>query len=154
MPLPLSTMCRPEEQDVNQPQEPSPPNHVENHKNIFQKPPRIITCIHRRKKHCATPSRCTTGHNNLVQELDDTHKHCNCGDSTVNCATQPGHLSLHNNRRVNKHPKNCTCEISTVCCTVCTVRTKICMQLKCPPFCRGPEPKARRTRRTAGTAAA
>ena len=50
--------------------------------------------------------------------------------------------------------QNCTCEISTVCCTVCTVRAKICMQLECRPFCRGTEPKARRTWRTAGTAAA
>ena len=39
------------------------------------------------------PSRCTNGHNNLVQELDDT-QNCNCGDSTVLCTTQPGHLSL------------------------------------------------------------
>ena len=52
------------------------------------------------------------------------------------CTTQLGHLSLHNNRRVDNHPKNCNCEISTVCCTVCTVRTKICMRLESPPLCR------------------
>ena len=70
------------------------------------------------------------------------------------CTTQPEHLSLHSNRRVDNHPKNCNCEISTVCCTVCTVRTKICMQLESPPLCRGTELKAPRNRRAAGTAAA
>ena len=34
MPLPLSTMCRPEEQDVNRAQKPKQPLHVENRKNL------------------------------------------------------------------------------------------------------------------------
>ena len=59
------------EQRQNRPQEPSPPNHEEHHK-YFQKPSwRRRTCIHCRTKHCAAPSRCTNGHSNLVQELDE-----------------------------------------------------------------------------------
>ena len=42
-----------------------------NHK-YFQKPSwRRRTCIHCRTMHCATPGRCTNGHSNLVQELDE-----------------------------------------------------------------------------------
>ena len=42
--------------------------------------------------------------------------------------SEPRHLSLHNNGRVNSKAKNCTCEIPTVCCTVCTVKTCLCCQ--------------------------
>ena len=83
---------------------------------------------------CAAPSRCTNGHSNLVQELDKPKTATAKGHSF--CTTQPEHLSLHSNKCVNNHPKTCNCEISTVCCTVCTVRTKICMQLESPQLCR------------------
>ena len=47
MPQPLSTMCRPDEQDVNRAQKLNQPLHVEKRKNSFQKPPCITTILSR-----------------------------------------------------------------------------------------------------------
>ena len=56
--LPLSTMCRPEEQDVNRAQEPSQTLHVENCE-FFQKPPWMM------HKWCPTSNQALRDHQSL-----------------------------------------------------------------------------------------
>ena len=69
-------------------------------------------------------SRCTNGHNNLVQELDDAHKHCNCGDSTLFCV--PTRAPVVARQQARPQPsKNCTCESprSAAQCALCVPRS-------------------------------
>ena len=65
---------------------PSPPRHVENRRNSSKSPWKLRACIHSRTKHCALPIVAPTGTTTLSKNWT-TPNHCNCGESTVFCAT-------------------------------------------------------------------
>ena len=110
----------------NRPQEPSRPNHVENQKIIPKATLDDAEHVSIVEPSVARPPVVAPkGTTTLSNNWTTPQNHCSCGDSTVFCATQPGHLSLHTNRRVHKNPKNCTCESprSAAQCALCVPRS-------------------------------
>ena len=95
-----SAMCA--ENDENQPQEPSPPNHVENRKNH---PKAALD---------------DAEHVSIVEPSIARHpEERQLRNSTVFCAPQPGHLSLHNKRRMTTIPRT----RSAAQCALCVPRS-------------------------------
>ena len=82
---------RGKEQDVNRPQEPSLPLHVENHGILPKAAVELMYNMYPLSNQALRdPCRCTNGQsNNLVRELDNTHENCNCGSSTDFCTVHP-----------------------------------------------------------------
>ena len=128
MPLPLSTACartlrhvNKERSDEKRPQDPeSAPSSRKLYK-FFQKPTWMMQNMYpKSNQDCATQSRCTDGYNNLVQELDSNHKHCNCGTPQFLRAPTRAPVVAQQQAHDN-HTKNCTCESprSAAQCALC-----------------------------------